>query len=270
MSSPFAVSETGAACSARSLKDLHVLRECCRGRVDTPNRNLHGTRHKQPVRRRIPELFVSPPNGQPIVMYSTRGPNAPIQQQHLDIQQQHLDRPGESSVKPSLPLPEILASTKQSGILDPMAAPPLSDDLRARFGPVGHAGQHAPLIAEPQARELSRSLAPGAGCRAVSPILTGCKALLDGRDCIVDIPGSRWDPQKFLDPSGRAPGRSYLQTGECSPKIPRHSTMRSSGSHPERRRFWIRSRACSCKAPWEAFEDAGEPPTHHAGARTLS
>jgi hypothetical protein len=107
------VSETGAACSARSLKDLHVLRECCRGRVDTPNRNLHGTRQKQPVRRRILELFDCPPNIEPIVMYSTRGPNAPIQQQHLAIQRQHLDRPWRSSVKPSLPLHEILASTKQ-------------------------------------------------------------------------------------------------------------------------------------------------------------
>jgi hypothetical protein len=78
VSSRFAVSETGAACSAPSLKDLHVLKECCRGRADTPNRNLHGTRRKQQVRRRIPELFESPPNGRPIVMYSMRGPNAPI------------------------------------------------------------------------------------------------------------------------------------------------------------------------------------------------
>ena len=49
----------------------------------------------------------------------------------------------------------------------------------------------------------------GIGCRLPGGITDPdglWTTLLDGRDCIVDIPGSRWDPQKFLDPTGRAPG----------------------------------------------------------------
>jgi DNA-binding SARP family transcriptional activator len=78
-------------------------------------------------------------------------------------------------VKPSVPLPEILATAKQRGILDPLVPPQLSDDLRASFGHAGHAGQHAPLIAEPQAR----TVAPvGIGCRLPGGITNS-----DGREC---------------------------------------------------------------------------------------
>jgi hypothetical protein len=97
-------------------------------------------------------------------------------------------------VKPSVPPPEILATAKQRGILDPLAPPQLSDDLRASFGHAGHAGQHAPLIAEPQARTVATV---GSGCR---------------------LPGG------ITDSDGR----------ECSPRISRHSTAHPSGSRPGR------------------------------------
>jgi hypothetical protein len=56
-------------------------------------------------------------------------------------------------VKPSLPVPEVLATEKQRGISDPLEAPSLSDNLRAPFGSTGHAAEHASLLAEPRVRE---------------------------------------------------------------------------------------------------------------------
>ena len=41
-------------------------------------------------------------------------------------------------------------------------------------------------------------------------------ALLDGRDCVVDIPGSRWDPQKFFDPSGGRQAGATCRRRGCS------------------------------------------------------
>src|SRR4051812_27747901 len=79
-----------------------------------------------------------------------------------------------------------------------------------------------PEITEPPAREPIAIV--GIGCRLPGGITDSdglWEALLEGRDCVVDIPGSRWDPQKFLDTTGRAPGRSYVQKAGMLTEDPR-------------------------------------------------
>ena len=95
---------------------------------------------------------------------------------------------------PSLPVAEDAAAEKQSAIVDSFTAPPLSDNLRAGRGPTGDAGQHGSVIAEPQREPIA---IVGIGCRLPGGINDPeelWQALVDGRDCIVDIPGNRWDP----------------------------------------------------------------------------
>jgi acyl transferase domain-containing protein/Zn-dependent alcohol dehydrogenase/NADP-dependent 3-hydroxy acid dehydrogenase YdfG len=111
----------------------------------------------------------------------------------------------------------------------------------------------------------------GIGCRLPGGITDPdglWTALLDGRDCIVDIPGSRWDPQKFLDPTGRAPGRSYVQKAGMLAEDPKAFDHTFFGIPPREAAILDPQQRLLLQCSWEAFEDAGEPPSHHAGART--
>jgi acyl transferase domain-containing protein/NAD(P)-dependent dehydrogenase (short-subunit alcohol dehydrogenase family)/acyl carrier protein len=111
----------------------------------------------------------------------------------------------------------------------------------------------------------------GIGCRLPGGITDPDElwtALLDGRDCIVDIPGSRWDPQKYLDPTGRAPGRSYVQKAGMLAEDPKAFDHMFFGIPPREAAILDPQQRLLLHCTWEAFEDAGEPPNHHAGART--
>ena len=111
----------------------------------------------------------------------------------------------------------------------------------------------------------------GIGCRLPGGITDPdglWTALLDGRDCIVDIPGSRWDPQKFLDATGRAPGRSYVQKAGMLAEDPKAFDHTFFGIPPREAAILDPQQRLLLQCSWEAFEDAGEPPSHHAGART--
>ena len=104
-------------------------------------------------------------------------------------------------MKSSLPQPDVAATATQPEIPRPHGTPTLP----------------GPIAREPIA-------IVGVGCRLPGGITDTdglWKALLEGRDCVVDIPGSRWDPQKFLDTSGRAPGRSYVQKAGMLTEDPR-------------------------------------------------
>jgi acyl transferase domain-containing protein/threonine dehydrogenase-like Zn-dependent dehydrogenase/NAD(P)-dependent dehydrogenase (short-subunit alcohol dehydrogenase family) len=94
------------------------------------------------------------------------------------------------------------------------------------------------------------------------------EALLEGRDCIVDIPGSRWDPQKYLDPTGRAPGRSYVQKAGMLTGDPNAFDHTFFGIPPREAAILDPQQRLLLQCSWEAFEDAGDPPSDHAGART--
>ena len=118
-------------------------------------------------------------------------------------------------MKPTSPLPEVLACDTQEEVLARLAPPPPPDHLRDGLRSTAATGRHAPAVTEPWAREPIAIV--GIGCRLPGGISDPddlWKALLDARDCVVDIPGSRWDPQKFLDPTGRAPGRSAKEAAE--------------------------------------------------------
>ncbi|MBS1693354.1 MAG: type I polyketide synthase [Actinobacteria bacterium] len=111
----------------------------------------------------------------------------------------------------------------------------------------------------------------GIGCRLPGGITDAgefWRALLEGRDCVVDIPGSRWDPRKFLDPSGRSPGRSYVQKAGMLRHDPREFDPSFFGIPPREAAIMDPQQRMLLQCAWEAFEDAGEPPSRHAGART--
>jgi acyl transferase domain-containing protein len=111
----------------------------------------------------------------------------------------------------------------------------------------------------------------GIGCRLPGGITDQDElwtALLEGRDCIVDIPGSRWDPQKYLDPTGRAPGRSYVQKAGMLTEDPKAFDHSFFGIPPREAAILDPQQRLLLQCSWEAFEDAGEPPSGHAGART--
>jgi acyl transferase domain-containing protein/NADPH:quinone reductase-like Zn-dependent oxidoreductase/NAD(P)-dependent dehydrogenase (short-subunit alcohol dehydrogenase family) len=111
----------------------------------------------------------------------------------------------------------------------------------------------------------------GIGCRLPGGVTDPdglWKALLDGRDCIVDIPGSRWDPNKYLDPTGRAPGRSYVQKAGMLADDPKAFDHTFFGIPPREAAILDPQQRLLLQCSWEAFEDAGEPASHHAGART--
>jgi acyl transferase domain-containing protein/NADPH:quinone reductase-like Zn-dependent oxidoreductase len=111
----------------------------------------------------------------------------------------------------------------------------------------------------------------GIGCRLPGGIIDHdglWEALVEGRDCIVDIPGSRWDPQKYLDPTGRAPGRSYVQKAGMLTDDPKAFDHTFFGIPPREAAILDPQQRLLLHCTWEAFEDAGEPPSRHAGART--
>jgi mycocerosic acid synthase len=158
-------------------------------------------------------------------------------------------------MRPSQALPGVLATAEQRGRLDPLAAPA--------------SGQHRLMIAEPQVREPIAIV--GVGCRLPGGITDPdalWQALLDGRDCVVDIPGSRWDPRRFYDPSGRAPGTSYVQKAGMLVQDPKEFDAAFFGIPPREAAILDPQQRLLLHCTWEAFEDAGEPPSHHAGART--
>ncbi len=111
----------------------------------------------------------------------------------------------------------------------------------------------------------------GVGCRLPGGIDDAdslWQALLDGRDLVVDIPGTRWDPARFLDPTGRTPGRSYVQQAGMLSHDPKAFDAAFFGILPREAAILDPQQRLLMQCSWEAFEDGGDPPDHHAGART--
>lgn len=111
----------------------------------------------------------------------------------------------------------------------------------------------------------------GIGCRLPGGIADAeslWQTLLDGRDCVAEIPGSRWDPTRFLDPTGRAPGRSYVQQAGMLTEDPKAFDAEFFGILPREAAILDPQQRLLLQCSWEAFEDAGDPPESHAGVRT--
>jgi hypothetical protein len=108
----------------------------------------------------------------------------------------------------------------------------------------------------------------GIGCRLPGGITdpTGC-----GRRCSRAATASSTSRQplgsaEIPRPTGRAPGRSYVQKAGMLTEDPKHSTTLSSGSRPGRRRSSIRSSVCSCSAAGRRSRTPASPEPPCRGA----
>ncbi|CAN5469729.1 type I polyketide synthase [soil metagenome] len=147
--------------------------------------------------------------------------------------------------------------------------PPMTDEARARFLVPGTDGR--PPSEVDQTRDREPIAIVGVGCRlpgGLSDLDEFWAALMAGRDCIVDIPGNRWDPQKYLDPTGRARGRSYVHQAGILTEDPKAFDPAFFGIPPREAAILDPQQRLLLECTWEAFEDAGEPPNKHAGANT--
>ncbi|MCP3061223.1 SDR family NAD(P)-dependent oxidoreductase [Myxococcus sp. K38C18041901] len=111
----------------------------------------------------------------------------------------------------------------------------------------------------------------GIGCRLPGGIEDAdgfWKVLMDGRECIVDIPEGRWDAKKFHDASGRAPGRTYVQRAGLLQQDLREFEPAFFGITPREANTLDPQQRLMLEVSWEALEDAGLPPSTLAGSRT--
>ncbi|NTX14092.1 SDR family NAD(P)-dependent oxidoreductase [Myxococcus sp. CA056] len=146
-------------------------------------------------------------------------------------------------------------------------SPEPTEELRRRFG-----------LNPPRA---SAAVVPGASREPLAIVGIGCrlpggiedtdsfwKVLMEGRECIVDIPEERWDPKKFHDASGRAPGRSYVQRAGLLQQDLREFEPGFFGITPREANALDPQQRLMLEVSWEALEDAGVPPSALAGSRT--
>ncbi|HEX7317941.1 MAG TPA: beta-ketoacyl synthase N-terminal-like domain-containing protein, partial [Pyrinomonadaceae bacterium] len=80
-----------------------------------------------------------------------------------------------------------------------------------------------------------------------------------GRDCVTEVPASRWDHARFFDPSRRAPGKTYARRGGFLDGVDRFdplffniSPREAEVMEPQERLF--------LECAYEAVEDAGYTP----------
>ena len=86
-----------------------------------------------------------------------------------------------------------------------------------------------------------------------------------GKDCIVDIPESRWDPRKFYDPSGKVPGKAYVnRAGILNQNIDAFDPA-FFGIAPREAEILDPMQRLLLEVSWEAFEHAGIPADSWAG-----
>ena len=152
---------------------------------------------------------------------------------------------------------------------DEVPAPALTDEQRAKFGLPQH--PVADFGPTPRRTEREPIAIVGIGCRLPGGIDDHeglWTALLEGTDCIIDIPGSRWDPRRFFDPTGRAAGRTYVQRAGMLTGDPADFDAAFFGIPPREAAILDPQQRLLLECAWEAFEDGGEPPNRHAGGNT--
>jgi 3-oxoacyl-(acyl-carrier-protein) synthase/acyl carrier protein len=92
------------------------------------------------------------------------------------------------------------------------------------------------------------------------------KNLLVGRDCVHEVPRSRWDTDKYYDPNLAVPGKSYSKWAGLvegieyfDPLFFNISPMEAEFMDPQQRLF--------LEEAWHAFEDAGYAPNTLSGTK---
>jgi len=187
----------------------------------------------------------------------------------------------EAYVKALFKAPEGLISPAEVIQLlgDDVIRPPLEQDVALKFQLPYLKTQH-----DTPAKEENASADESLGHTTQEPIAIvgiGCrfpggventddlwKVLVDGEDCIVDIPSDRWDPKKFHDPSGKAPGRSYVHKGGMLKHNIHEFDPGFFGISPREAEVMDPMQRLLLEVSWEAFEDAGISAKDKAGSKT--
>ncbi|WP_163865693.1 type I polyketide synthase [Myxococcus eversor] len=166
-------------------------------------------------------------------------------------------RDAKGSVPPARIIQSVLGHEARS--------PEPDEELRRRFDLRGaRADTAAASTREPLA-------IVGIGCRLPGGIEDTdgfWTVLMEGRECIVDIPEERWDAKKFHDASGKAPGRTYVQRAGLLQQDLREFEPGFFGITPREANALDPQQRLMLEVSWEALEDAGVPPSTLAGSRT--
>ncbi|MCG8419210.1 MAG: SDR family NAD(P)-dependent oxidoreductase [Proteobacteria bacterium] len=111
----------------------------------------------------------------------------------------------------------------------------------------------------------------GIGCRLPGGADSPAKLwqmLVDGRDCIVEIPNSRWDRKKFYHSNPRAPGKAYVHRAGLLDEDFRNFDPTSFGISPREAEPIDPQQRLLLEVAWEALEDAGIPLESLAGTQS--
>ncbi|MBZ4411026.1 SDR family NAD(P)-dependent oxidoreductase [Myxococcus sp. XM-1-1-1] len=182
--------------------------------------------------------------------------------------------------RPSEPGRPVVTGHVRAVFRDASGTVPPAQVLRSVTGhevpvPVVSKERRGPTRASPGRADVEPAREPlaivGIGCRLPGGIEDTdgfWKVLMEGRECIVDIPEGRWDAKKFHDASGRAPGRTYVQRAGLLQQDLREFEPGFFGITPREANTLDPQQRLMLEVSWEALEDAGLPPSTLAGSRT--
>lgn len=92
--------------------------------------------------------------------------------------------------------------------------------------------------------------------------------LLDGKDCIVDVPAERWDSKRFYDSNRDMPGKVYVKSGGFLQERIDEFDALFFGISPREAASLDPQQRMLLEVSWEALEDAGIDPDSLAGSDT--
>ena len=92
--------------------------------------------------------------------------------------------------------------------------------------------------------------------------------LLAGKDCIVDVPKSRWDSNRFYDADKEKPGKMYVKSGGFLQEAIDEFDALFFGISPREAAALDPQQRVLLEVSWEALEDAGIDPDSLSGSST--